>query len=481
MHTLKIGLASCVQPSFWGSSKDLYRTRYLPQMEALAKELDFQLLSWQEDIVTEVDGEAACRYFNDQGVDFVLLQATTFPGGGVILPFEGLRARLGLWAIPECIQGGAIPLNSFCGVNMLGSILGQYIDAKRPVKWFYGEVESPLFRERFAVTLGALRGIAAMQGAKVGLVGGIAPGFNDFAFDERKTWAKLGIRVDRLPEYGDIRDKALAYDEAAVKKAMAEFAQDAACVGQCAQKGVENAARIYLAYVDLMRENGYDAVAVGCWPKYRRDFNIVACGIIGRLLEKGYLAACEGDVDSMAAMLMLRGIAKGSAPMLMDLSDLDFADNTAMLWHCGSAPAQFADARGFKLETHYKPGKSVPGADDIKVGVVNDMTFKPGAVTIARFTWEYSRLLLLDATMVEKDSDPGFDGSRGWIGNIHMAGQPVDAKTLANTLLVSRFQHHYPVVMGHYANEVMECLAWLGIQAIEPIPYRPYLQNFTEV
>jgi len=479
MQKLKIGIASCVQPSFWGSVKNLFRVKYLPEIEELARVLDFELIVWRDDIITEKDGAAACEFFNGEKADFVLLQCTTFPGGAVITPFARSLSRLGLWAIPECTAHGAIPLNSFCGVNMLSSILGQYMDAKRPVKWFYGETGSSMFLDRFKVTLGALRGLKKLRGSRTALVGGIAPGFTDMAFDERKSMAKLGAYVDRLPEFGDIKERALSYKQEEITPVIEDFVKNAANVN--CQDDMDATARLYKAFEDLILQNGYDAIAIGCWPKYRRDFGIVVCGIIGQLLEKGYIAACEGDVDSMLSMLMLKSIAGENTPdimpMLMDLSDLDFNDNSALFWHCGSSPLCFADPQGMSLNCHYKPGRNAPGADPTPVGTVSDMYFRSGPVTIARFTWEYENMLLLTGEFFDKPHNRGFDGSRGWMRELCLAGKPVDAGDLMNTILTARYQHHYPIIAGNYQNEVMEAMAWLDIMPVEPVKYELYLQN----
>ena len=167
--------------------------------------------------------------------------------------------------------------------------------------------------------------------------------------------------------------------------------------------------------------------------------------------------------------------------MLMDLSDLDFNDNSAMFWHCGSAPRRFADPAGMSLNCHFKPGKYAPGGDSVPVGTVNDMYFRSGPVTIARFTWEYEHMLLLTGEFFDKKQNRGFDGSRGWMHKLSLAGKPVDARELMNTLLIARFQHHFPIIAGDYHNEVTEAIAWLGVSPIEPVKYEPYLQNFEGV
>jgi len=477
MGKLKIGIASLVNLSFCGSSNNLYRSRYLPEMEELGRKLDFDLAVWREDITSEKEGAVACDFFNREEVDFILLQSTTFPSGTVILPFARARPPLGLWAVGECTEQGPLPLNSFCGVNMLMSILGQYIDAKRQVKWFYGETTSALFLERFKTTLGALRGIKKLSGSRVALVGGIAPGFTDMAFDERTTMARLGVAVDRLPEYGDIKDRALSYKPEEIAPVIDDFVKDAVCVN--CRNDLDATARLYKAFEDFIVQNGYDGIAIGCWPKYRRDFGIVVCGIIGQLLENGYIAACEGDVDGMLSMMMLKGIASGDAmPMLMDLSDLDFSDESALFWHCGSAPRRFANSAGVSLNCHFKPGKRVPAGDSTPVGTVKDMYFRSGPATVARFTWEYQRMLLLTGEFFDKPRNRGFDGSRGWMNKLCLAGKPSSALDLMNTLFIARLQHHYAIIPGNYQNEVMEALAWLDIAPIEMIKHEPYLQKF---
>ena len=473
---LNVGLCACVQTSFWGSSCELFKNKYLPEMEKLSVEWGFLLTVWRENLVTLDDAKAAAAFFVAEQVDFILLQSTTFPGGEVMLPFGDLDIRIGLWAIPECTESGAIPQNSLCGINMLGSIMGQYIGASKPVKWFFGDTNSSLFRERLKTTIGALRGIKRLYGANVALVGGIAPYFLDLAFDERKAKAKLGVNINRLVEYGDMKERALAYTESEITPVIEAFLSEARSVTQSVMDTINITSRFYKAFEDLFVKDGFDAITIGCWPKYRRDFGIVICGIIGRLLENGYLAACEGDIDSALGFLLLNGVSD-DMPMVMDISKVDFERDRVLFWHCGSAPGRFAGKDGVHLKNHYKPGRHVSGADEIGIGIVNDMVYSKSPISVARFTWEYEKMLVFGGHLVD-EGDPSFDGSRGWAGDLTLAGESINALDLVNSLLVSRFQHHYPVVRGNWTDEVMEACAWLGISPILKIGYKNYLQNF---
>jgi L-fucose isomerase-like protein len=472
---LKVGLVSAVQPSFWGSSEKQYEKYYTKKIVALSQKLGFDLYVIKESLVDIQDAERAKKEVIDQGIDFLLIQLTTFAGGDLIEPLAETGTKIGLWAVPEITDTGAIPLNSFCGINMYSSIISQYMSKGIKTKWFYGDVEDELFIDRFTVTIKAMNAVKNLNGSRVALVGGIAPGFNNLYFDERKTKNKLGVKVDQLHEFGDIKNRALSYKEADIRPIVAEISEEACCVTPDARKSLDATARVYKAFEDMILENGYRALAIGCWPKYRKELGIVVCSVIGRLLEKGYIAACEGDIDSAVSMMVLKDIT-GEYPMLMDLSKLDFKDQSVLMWHCGSAPKKYADSKGMTLAGHYKPGSRITGADDIKVGTVNDMYFKPTPITIARFTWEYEKMLLASGELTDRQ-DRSYDGSRGWVGKLHLNGKPINVKDFINTLMVQKFQHHYPIVSGTAVNELMEFMAWLDIAPIKPVEYQDYMQN----
>lgn len=476
MDKLKVCMVSAVQTSFWGSSRNQYINHFVPKMESIAQNLGFELNTVKEPIP---DGKSAVKVkkeIENQGFDFLLVQVSTFSAGDIIEPLAETGIRLGLWGLPEITSDGPIPLNSFCGMNMFGSIIHQYIDRSLKYKWFYGDVDDDLFIERFKVTIKALTAIKKLNNAKAALVGGIAPGFNDLYFDERKTKSKLGVKVDRLHEYLDIRDEALGYKTDEIQNIVEEMKKEACCVSKYVNsEALENTARVYKAFEDFLVDNGYDAVAISCWPKYRRDFGIVVCSVIGRLLDKGYIAACEGDVDSSISMLLLHYLT-GEMPMLMDMSRVDFNDESVLVWHCGSAPGRYADSKGMRLDAHYKPGSRLVGEDNIKVGTANDLYFKPQEVTVARFTDEYERMFTFTGEFIDK-KDRGFDGSRGWIGNLKIDGEKVSLKDFVNTLMVQGFQHHYPIVSGNVEKELMEVMSWLDIKPLPIVKYRDYLQN----
>lgn len=472
----RIYLLSTVQTSFWGSGERRYEKNDIPAMERLGETLGFTLTAQKEIVTNEAEARAAKAVIETGDYDLLLVQTSTFADGGIITPLAETGLRMGLWAVPEITEKGAIPNNSFCGLNMYASILRQHFDAAFPYKWFFGAVNDPLFTDRLQITVAALGGLRALQGARVGLIGGIAPGFHDLYYDERKTRRALGVTVDRTLEFTDVRDRAVAYTQEEIDPIVREIEGESAKVADdLTRMGLENTARVYKAFEDIVKEKNYDAIAISCWPRFRKELGIVVCSVIGRLLENGIVAACEGDVDSAISMLLLHGLT-GEQPMLMDLSKVDFADDSVLMWHCGSAPRRYADKSGVLLDGHYKPGSRITCMDEIRVSGVNNMYYGARPITVARFTDDYRSLLTFSGSFVEK-SEKSYDGSRGWMANLTMDGAPVSSLELVNTVLTRGLQHHFPIVSGQVEEQVREAAAWLNIEPVSPVPYKAYLQT----
>jgi hypothetical protein len=48
---------------------------------------------------------------------------------------------------------------------------------------------------------------------------------------------------------------------------------------------------------------------------------------------------------------------------------------------------------------------------------------------------------------------------------------------LINTILVNKVEHHFPIVKGHWTDEIMEVMNWKGINPIPKIEYKHYYQK----
>jgi len=81
-------------------------------------------------------------------------------------------------------------------MNMHGRRTDNYRkDLRINFKWFFGDVKSKLFLDRFNLTIDVLAALKSLSCSRLGLIGGIAPGFYDPYFDERKLGSIYGVSV----------------------------------------------------------------------------------------------------------------------------------------------------------------------------------------------------------------------------------------------------------------------------------------------
>ena len=477
--TFKVGLVGSSQLSFPGDKESAFR-RATRKVRKLAEEWDFELYVYKKTVINAEDGYAARKVLEEEKVDFVLLQTTSFSAGFLAPVFARTKdARLGLWAIPEGAEDGAMPFNSLCGIHMYSAIIGHYLkDYHKSFKWFFGTADDPLFLERFRITVRTLKAIKKMEHSSVALVGGIAPGFDDLYDDERNLIRLFdGMKISRLHEYDELKKAALAVpDKDAEARAEKEARLGGGFLHPTAKKMMNLNARFTIAYEQFVKENGYDAVAVSCWPKFQDDFLFSSCAVIGELNDEGTVTACEGDLTSAISMLFLKYLSD-DIPTLMDLSAFDQKDDTVLLWHCGPASRRFSEKNGFCYGLNYSGSahdkdEKEPGG----TGVVRDMIMDPGPVTIARLTGESDRMFEATGKFIDYDK-PSFRGSRAWTGDLKIGGQSVSSLDFLNTVLVRRFQHHFPIVKGDCSACVREAMSWLGLKGVKVVPYQDYLQS----
>ena len=481
MNKLKVGFVGSSQLSFPGDKQGAFG-RSSAELMKLAEKWDFELYVYPKQVITAEDGYIARGALEAEGTDFILLQCTSFSAGFLAPVFARTKnARLGLWAIPEGASEGAVPFNSLCSINMYSAIIGHYLDGyELPFKWYYGNTGDALFADRFLITIRALKAIKHMQQSKVALVGGIAPGFDDLYDDERNTIRLFdGLRINRLHEYDELKKLALGMGTSEVKARMVEEAAQAKGFRHpTAEKMLETNARFSLAYDRFVAENGYDAVAISCWPKFQDDFLYSVCAVVGELNDKGTVAACEGDLTSAVSMLLLKYIAD-DITTLMDMSAFDQKDDSVLMWHCGPTSRRFCEKSGFEYGLNYSGTAHEPDEKEVSgTGVVRDMVFDPGEITMARLTGEIDTMFLATGSIIDLGK-PSFCGSRGWVGKLALNRQPVSAIDFLNTVLVSRFQHHFPIVRGDFSKELLEVMAWLKLKKVEISPYQDYLENPT--
>ncbi|RMF03026.1 MAG: hypothetical protein D6768_06855, partial [Chloroflexi bacterium] len=466
------GYAGTALSSYFAEENNQYQ-RAISGLEALAQQWNFELVPIRHGL-TDVDmAEQAARQLADREIDFLLLQNATCGLGEQVLSLSKAAPRLGLWATPDPKQEGDIQLHSLVSMNHYASILKRYLRGQEtPYKWFYGHVEEAAFQRRLGITIRALTAVKNMARSKIGWIGGISPGFYNMMFDERKLYARFGTRV--IPhELAEVIALAERIPEAEAIAAANDIRAGAAEI-LVADAALIKGARVYLALKEMAARHGYAALAVECWPKFQDQYQFAPCMSYSWLgSEDGLAVSCEGDVLGAMSMLLLNYLSgkKGSATLL-DMTAIDEAANTMLMWHCGVSPRHFANADGIKWVNHATLGRK----SDITYGVAGDQVFGAQETTITYIGDDADQLLVLHSEIIERDVK-GFDGTRGWFSQFKLNGEPIELWDLINTLLVRGQEHHYAVGQGNMSAELLEIAAWLKMRQVEKVPYRDYLQR----
>ena len=471
MKKLRVGYAGTALTSYFADEYNQYE-RAVNGLEELSQKWGFELVPIRYGLTDVEMAQQAARELAAREIDFLLLQNATCGLGEQVISLSKAAPRLGLWATPDPKQEGEIQLHSLVSMNHYASILKRYLSHQdTPFKWFYGHVEDQRLQDRLGITIRALTAIKNMATAKIGWIGGLSPGFYNMIFDERKLQARFGTRIF-THELAEVIALAKSYQESEAI-AIANDVKAGASEILVADAAMIKGSRIYLALKELAERNGYDALAVECWPKFQSTFEAAPCMAYSWLgSEDGMAVACEGDVLGAMSMLLLNYVTgkKGSSTLL-DIAAIDPDASTVLMWHCGVSPRHFANDDGIKWVNHTTLGRK----QDISYGVAGDQVFAPQETTMTYIGDDAERLLVLYSKVVERDVK-GFDGTRGWFSQFELNGEPIELWDLVNTLTVRGHQHHYAVGQGNVSMELLEIAAWLKMHTIEKIPYQDYLQ-----
>lgn len=474
MSKLRVGFVGLSLAAYY-ADKHHIRQQSIADLKILAQQWDFDLILSEEAIESDEDAVRVANSLKDEKLDFLLIQNSSISIGGQFLPFVDVAPRLGIWSLPDPSLSGEVQLHSLVAMNEHASILKRYLRHREiPFKWFYDHVDSPMFQERFGITVRALKGVKNIENARIGWIGGVSPGFHNMLVDPRQLHQRLGVFVGEH-EMAELVRRAEGYDNNRVVALAKEIRNAATEVTVSSSEAFNRVTRVYLALKDMAEEHDYDALSVQCWSKIQELYRIVPCMAYSWLgSEDGIAVSCEGDLQGAISMYLLNLlIGKPQSSTLLDMAALDPKTNYMMMFHCGVTPRHFANEDGIKWVDHVTLGRN---SDDNAYGVAGDHIFAAQDHTSITYIGDDgSSLLVIGAGIIEHDLK-GFDGTRGWFNRFELNKQAVDVWDLINTLTVRGHEHHFAVGIGDVTDELMEFAAWKKLRLIEKVPYAPYLQ-----
>ncbi|MCC8022678.1 MAG: fucose isomerase, partial [Clostridiales bacterium] len=372
-----------------------------------------------------------------QGVDGVAIISGTFHLGHLALLIEkAVRKPILLWGFPELpYDGGKIRLNSVCGVNLNASNL---------YKAGCDQVACHIGMHMDRAWLDAVRMKAAVSGAHVGLAGYRADGFFNLDVSDTELFQKYGVLIDHY-ELNQVYDCELT-ETILPEKRLREIFD---CTGVTREQ-TGQVSRLADSMEQFMRDNALDALAVRCWPEFAAQFGIAPCAAMSILNAGGRTVGCEGDIEGTLSMLACNAVAEEPA-FLADLSQVDFAQDCALLWHCGVAPYSLWDGCSVRsLDTYFAGGK----------GVTVDFVLKSGPVTVMRTDTARGRTRVF---LAQGEAIPMEKELKGSYCKVKF-DQPV--RRLLDTVTSNGIAHHLSMIYGDYAAAVEKYADMMGFELI---------------
>jgi L-fucose isomerase-like protein len=384
--------------------------------------------------------------------DALLLLQVTFTDASMTLELaKAIQAPLAIWAFPEPRTGGRLRLNSFCGLNLAGHALGradysyrylyQAPDAKQhlssPLTWKTNtqpksRSKSALPRLKKADIAKAEAMLNGLKDRRIGLIGEHPTGFDTCRFDDASVKALTGISIDRIA-LGDLFKRSAAAPAKSVTKLRDQVA-GLKGIESVDQPQLNKSLSLFEGMASLKNEHGLSAFAVRCWPEMFTDYGCAICGPMGMMNAAGVPAACEADVYGAITALMLQEVAKAPS-WLVDIVDMDTRDNSAVFWHCGSAPETMRDP-AYAAEAQIHSNRKMP--------LLYQFPLKPGRITLARLSQANNRPHLMLATGDVLRAPISFTGTSAVV----TFDAPVEAALQG--LIGGAYEHHVAMVYGDH-------------------------------
>lgn len=458
--TITIGLIKASLPSYFPDQHGVF-DQALSGLERLAADEGAKVVVAP---IVPMDGPQARQAMDavlGQGANFVILLHGGFTMGDVARTLATYDVPLGFWATPEPRHEGDIQLNNFVSLNMSMSIARGVRDLEtKPVRWYFGAPDDATLLANLRLTIRALGMQKALRGARIGMVGGLAPTFYNMAVQEAELFGRLGVEVEHV----DMHQLTQAMSSFAAEVVAQELDAMAAAadVAGVSDAQMELTARMVLALRGLAQSNRYDALAVSDWPALQQDPGIHPGAAFSWLEEHDHLpVASEGDIMGAVTQLAVKAMT-GLVGCLLDMTSPQPANDRILMWHGGGGPLYLADGRARWINHPMIVRGTKKGPI---YGAIADYRFANGPVTVLRLGRSGASRFGFEAEVVTAP-ETGFSGCRGWVSKFVADGEARSAWDIVGAVLDHGVEHHFVLVSGHWDLVLKEFGQWSGLATL---------------
>ena len=469
-EVLKIGFVGTAISPYYAEEQKVRKNSEV-HLKKILENFDVELISFHKTIFSKDDSVEAENLLKNK-VDFLLIQTSSCSSGEQLYPLCNISSKIGVWAVPDIEKEGGVKLHSLVSTShYLGIIKKTLSERKIKTKWFYNYADTDEFKNKFLITVKSLIAQKKLKQSRIGLIGGISPGFDNMIVDNDKIKQNIGTIIDEATIL-ELVDKAKNFKQSIIDEEIKKIKNAATDITVSDDDSFNKVTRVYFALKQMREENNWDSLAVQCWSQFQELYGIAPCMAYGWMgSEDGIAVSCEGDVQGAISMLLLNYISNTEkSSTLLDLATFDRKADAVLMWHCGVSPRHFANEDGIKWVDHSTLGRKT----EKKYGVAGDQVFQAQSSTTTYLGNNAERLLVLNSEIFNH-TNKGYDGTRGWFKETKLNRLNISSENLINTLNMIGHEHHYAVGQGDHSKELLEFAAWNDLKLIDEIPLVDYI------
>ena len=362
----------------------------------LLKSITSEALGFNQLITNDDIAKKALDFFAKNECDKIFLFQTTFTDAKFILNFaQDVKKPICIVSFPEPRTGGRLRLNSICGLNLgmhsliKNNISPEFIiiedDSESNKLSFSQFIESNNIGVKTAWKKATTNSVQPSFGdtadmQKIGVIGTRPEGFDTCDYDSVEVKDKLNVSLididldDLFEESRNVNSSTIA----STKKRIESYLEG---TQELEQDEFDKSISIYHGLDSIKEKHNLDAFAIRCWPETFTEYGCASCGPMAMMNEKMVSCACEADVLGGISCNILNQI-NDKPSLLVDIVDVDKADNSLVFWHCGLAPISMAKEGTAKSGIH----------SNRKKPLLHDFSLKAGEITIFRVSKARNKL-----------------------------------------------------------------------------------------
>jgi L-fucose isomerase-like protein len=270
----------------------------------------------------------------------------------------------------------------------------------------------------------------SLHGMRAGLIGSVSEWLVASNVPVGRLLEKFGVTLEEIP-WNTLPDYSKQEPDAALLNRFSSLSA----------AGLVDASRVLALLRQVVAMKSLSAIAVECFSLVQQR-KVTACLALAQLNNEGLVAACEGDLASMAGMMLVKALT-GSVPWMANTTRI--TENALILSHCTAA---FDLVTDIKLATHYET--------DCSLAVKG--TIAASEVTLFRLSESLDRAFIVEGKVV---SNPGMSDACRTQVEVELPLQAL------NTLKTQPLGNHLLMSPGKHAELFKLACTYKGIPVID--------------